>query len=96
MGWIPAPLASTENSSAANMALVSVTATAGMAAAVQRPISFFTGTAPSSSEYSVWTRRWMNRGAFDMGRSLQKPLSRGKMLRAGREDPLAIGRSGRL
>ncbi|ACM03582.1 hypothetical protein D516_1620 [Rhodobacter sp. AKP1] len=35
-------------------------------------------------------------GSVRHGRSLQKPLSRGKMLRAGREDPLAIGRSGRL
>ena len=60
MGWTPASFAVTENSSAANMLLVSVTATAGMFCAVQRPTSFFTGTAPSRSECSVWVRRWMN------------------------------------
>ena len=68
IGCTPAPCASTENSSAANSALVSVTATAGIFEASQCLISFFTGTAPSSSEYSVCRRRWMNRGS-GMGRS---------------------------
>ena len=66
IGWTPAPLARTENSSAQNMLLVSVTAMAGIAILPQRPTSFLTGTAPSRSEYSVWVRRWMNRGAFVM------------------------------
>ena len=35
-------------------------------AAAQALTSFFTGIAPSNSECSVWTRRWMNRGA-DIG-----------------------------
>jgi hypothetical protein len=42
-----------ENSSAQNMLLVSVTATAGMPASATSPGSFFTRIAPSSSEYSV-------------------------------------------
>ena len=66
MGCTPAPLARTENSNAANMLLVSVTAIAGIFILSQSPTSFFTGTAPSRSEYSVWTRKWMNRGDFDI------------------------------
>jgi hypothetical protein len=72
----PAFAAVSENSSAQNMLLVSVTATAGMPAAATSPErfspvfgseppskSFFTRIAPSSSEYSVCRRRWMNRGS---------------------------------
>ncbi len=36
---------------------VSQGATAGISMASQRPGSFFRRTAPSSREYSVWTRR---------------------------------------
>ena len=46
MGWTPVAIAATENSSAANMLLVSVTATAGIRDFTQRSTSFFTGTAP--------------------------------------------------
>ena len=68
MGWTPAFAAPSENSSAANMALVSVSATAGMPAPAAMPGSAFTRTAPSSTEYSEWTRRWMNRGWGMVGR----------------------------
>ncbi|OIQ68556.1 hypothetical protein GALL_498520 [mine drainage metagenome] len=53
IGCRPAAEAMVENSNAQNMLLVSVTATAGITAFSQRPMSFFTGTAPSSREYSV-------------------------------------------
>ena len=64
IGCTPCPLAVTENSSAAKQLLVSVTATAGISIFWHRPGSFFSRTAPSSREYSVWTRRWMNRGSL--------------------------------
>lgn len=57
MGWIPAPDRVTENSSAENIALVSVTAMAGISFALHRSGSFFSRSAPSSKEYSVWVRR---------------------------------------
>ena len=58
---MPASEAATENSSAANMLLVSVNATAGIRAARQSSGSFFSRIAPSSSEYSLCNRKWMNR-----------------------------------
>ena len=63
--WLRAK-AETENSKAANMLFVSVTATAGISAALANLISVLTGTAPSSRECSVCTRKWMNR-AWLMG-----------------------------
>jgi hypothetical protein len=41
-----------ENSRAANMLLVSVTATAGIFVFLQNSLIFFSGIAPSNSEYS--------------------------------------------
>ena len=55
-----------ENSRALKRLFVSVSATAGMPFCAARPISFLTGTAPSSSECSEWVRRWMNRGWFSV------------------------------
>lgn len=70
---MPFAIASTENSNAANRLLASVTATAGWPCSAQSLISRLSGSAPSSSEYSVWVRRWTKRGTAgldDMARSL--------------------------
>ena len=61
IGCTPRILRLDRNSSAANSALVSVSATAGMPFCAARSASFLTGIAPSSSECSEWVRRWMNR-----------------------------------
>ena len=66
IGCTPAACAVTENSSAANMLLVSVTATAGMPDAAQSFGRLLSRTAPSRSEYSLCRRRWMNRGVLVM------------------------------
>ena len=67
------------------MLLVSVTATAGISAAAQALTSFFTGIAPSNSECSVWTRRWMNRGAVMLA-SLAKRWRRRKARQMARTE----------
>jgi hypothetical protein len=53
MGCMPALLAVTENSNAANRLFVSVTAMAGMSMSVHIDGNFFKRIAPSSREYSV-------------------------------------------
>ena len=57
----PCILLTAENSSAANILFVSVSATAGMPSPAITPGSFFMRIAPSRSEYSECRRRWMNR-----------------------------------
>ena len=56
------------------MLLVSVTATAGIFVFLQNSLIFFSGIAPSNSEYSEWRRKWMNRGSFFMDHIKHKEI----------------------
>ena len=56
IGCTPAPAAPTENSSAANRLLVSVTATAGMLCLTASAGNFLTGTAPQQRIFGVQSK----------------------------------------